>query len=288
MAKKKDIVFGAITNYEWDQVKFWLNSLKLTGFDGQIAMLVYNGSKALVDRLVAEGVSVFAFGKDEQGNFTYHDPKKPFPIVVTRFYHMWKFLKDVQNLSDYRFIISTDVKDVIFQRNPSEFLDKLSPDHMILAGSEELTYDHESWGRDNMRNSFPMLTEHMMTKVIYNAGTFAVDARWIDFFLQVYLTSFGNPCFNPDQAAFNILLASEPFASKTHFAEAKDAWACQMGTVADPRKAGEFSPHWLSRPPMIDEHGYVVNCFGETYYLVHQYDRNLIWKPMIEQHYGDS
>jgi hypothetical protein len=36
---KKDLIIGGASNYTWDQLKFWVNSIKKTGFDGDIVIV---------------------------------------------------------------------------------------------------------------------------------------------------------------------------------------------------------------------------------------------------------
>ena len=38
----RDIVIGCITNYNYDKIKTWVNSLDQSGFDGLKVMLCYN------------------------------------------------------------------------------------------------------------------------------------------------------------------------------------------------------------------------------------------------------
>ena len=38
----KDIVIGCITGYSFDKIKYWVNSLDQSGFDGVKILLCYN------------------------------------------------------------------------------------------------------------------------------------------------------------------------------------------------------------------------------------------------------
>ena len=59
-------------------------------------------------------------------------------------------IQDYLKNKDYRFVVSTDVRDVIFQRNPSEWLEnhlENSP-HSIVSASEAIQRDsHCSYTR---------------------------------------------------------------------------------------------------------------------------------------------
>jgi hypothetical protein len=115
-----DIVIGSITGYDFDKIKPWVNSLDRSGFNGTKAMICYNVSYETVEELVKRNYTILAFKKDEENKrFVYRDD---FSIVVERFLHLWYLLKQFEG--KYRYIVTTDVKDVIFQSNPSTWLEE--------------------------------------------------------------------------------------------------------------------------------------------------------------------
>ena len=114
----KDIVIGFITGYSFDKITPWVNSLDRSGFEGTKAMICYDISYDVADELTKRGYTIFAFKKNEEKRrFEY---KKDFSIMVERFLHLWYLLKQFKG--QYRYIITTDVKDVVFQSNPSTWL----------------------------------------------------------------------------------------------------------------------------------------------------------------------
>ena len=124
----KDIVVGCITGYNFDKIKPWVNSLDRSGFTGTKAMICYNVDYDTVDELVKRDYTILAFKKnDQEKRFEY---KPQFSIVVERFYHLWYFLKQLKG--QYRYIITTDVKDVIFQSNPSTWLENNIKDKISI------------------------------------------------------------------------------------------------------------------------------------------------------------
>ena len=38
----KDLIIGGASNYNWDQLKYWVNSIKQTGFEGDIVLAATN------------------------------------------------------------------------------------------------------------------------------------------------------------------------------------------------------------------------------------------------------
>jgi hypothetical protein len=284
-----DLIIGCYTKYDWDQIKFWTNSIARSGFLGDKAMIVYDSDYATVQRLIDMGFNIFAFGRDEVAQrFTYPGN---YSIVVQRFYHLWQYLSVVSQNRQYDRVITTDVKDVIFQDDPGKWLDKNLRSHKILVSSESLRYRDEAWGNNNMARSFPMAHNWMMDKTIYNCGVLAGETITMrDLFLNIFLTSLGAPQQvpgggGPDQAALNILLNLEPYKSITKFANSEEGWTCQAGTTVDPAKIDSFRPNLLEPEPAWDgEH--VTTSTGDIFPVVHQWDRIPAWKSSIEQRYG--
>ena len=217
----KDLIIGAITGYNFDQVKPWLNSIKKSGFTGDIALVCYNISYETAEFLEKEGVILFAFEKDDAGKRYIY--KHDFQICLHRFIHYWNFLKDLKY--EYRYLIATDVKDVIFQRNPVEFLERTLHDKVLNVSSESLKYKDEPWGVNNMTQSFgTFFYEHLKDRIIINCGVLAGRSEYmLDLFLKIFLVCSGSPMRvlgggGPDQAALNILMSTSTYQDITNIA----------------------------------------------------------------------
>ena len=284
----KDLIIGSFTNYDWDKIQYWVNSIDACGFAGDKAMLVYNANLSTVQRLNDNGFKIMGFNQDPTtGNLFYNGQ---LIIVVERFLHLHSFMDNLMKQQDYRYVIHTDVKDVVFQHNPSDWLSANMGDAKILASSESLQYQHEPWGNDNMATSFPMLYEKMKTQPIWNCGVQAgVPSVMRDLWINIYLMSVGSQhttkVYNPDQAAYNVLLNLEPYKSITKFSTSEDGWACQAGTTIDPAKIAAFKPHLLEPQPTWDgEHA--ATSTGVQHHILHQYDRIPEWKTKVETRYA--
>lgn len=283
----KDIVIGCITGYTFDKIEPWVNSLDRSGFDGTKAMICYNVDYDTVDELVKRGYAIFTFKKnDEQRRFEF---KEHFSIVVDRFYHLWYFLK--QHRGQFRNIITTDVKDVIFQSNPSVWLENNLKDKKINVACESIHYKDEEWGDNNLLKSFgPLIHEHNRNNLIYNAGTISGNFdTMLDVFLNIFLMSGSAPGFiegggGPDQAALNILLNLEPYKSITNFAMSEDGYAAQLGTTG-PQVQGKYADKVVEKTPILVDNT-VCTSNGTPFALVHQYDRIPEWKQIIESKYA--
>ena len=284
----KDLILGSFTDYNWDKIQYWVNSIDASGFKGDKAMLVYNSQLSTVQKLNDKGFKIMGFNQDATtGNLFYNGQ---LIIVVERFLHLHSFLDNLMKDEDYRYVIHTDVKDVVFQRNPSEWLDSNMGDAKILASCESLQYQHEPWGNENLQHSFPWVYDKMKTNPIWNCGVqCGVPSVMKDLWLNIYLLSVGSQhatkVHNPDQAAYNVLLGLEPYKSITKFTMSEDGWACQAGTSYDPAKMATFKPHLLEPQPKWDgEHA--TTSMGARHFILHQYDRIPDWKPIVEARYA--
>ena len=278
----KDLLIGGISNYTYDIVKYWINSAKKSGFDGHIVLTATNIKVEDIKKISQAGVIIAPYGhEDAEGNYTNHSQMPPH---VDRFLAIWNFLRTRNE--EYRYVITTDVRDVVFQRNPSEFLDDDCAD-LIVAG-EGLRYKDEPWGNNNYLQAFgPFFHEMIKEKEIYNVGVIAGRHHVIqDLILMILQLSINRPINIVDQAVFNFLLNTklvndhvEPFGNDS-------AWTVNLGTTLaaiqsgagdigqknDPTAQINYQMKYLCNQPTIND-GIVYNSRGLRFHIVHQYDR---------------
>ncbi len=140
----KDLIIGTSTNYDWSKLKYWVNSINASGFEGDKVLVLLNCDKETVKKVIDAGFIVVAGQKDSEGNLVH---QSAIPVHVERFLFMHNFL----TTRDYRYIITTDVKDVVFQHNPIEYIEKnLHEDKDLIFASESLRYIDEPWGNQNL------------------------------------------------------------------------------------------------------------------------------------------
>jgi hypothetical protein len=283
MSTSKDLIIGAFTNYDWSKIKYWANSIDKSGFTGDKAVVVYNCDNKTIQELLNRNFRVWGFTKDDQGNLSYPGQ---LIIVVQRFLHLWQYLDGLSNIDEYRYVISTDVKDVVFQRNPSEWLEKYLDGKKICASSESICYENEPWGADNMQGSYPGFYNRMKSQPIWNCGVQAGEIKTMkDLWLQIWLTCHAAQRPNPDQAAYNLLLSLEPWKSMTRFTYSEEGWACQAGTTVDPTKINSFRPFLLEKEPLWTGQSTTTST-GYAHHILHQWDRIPHWHRAIEIQYG--
>lgn len=293
--EKKDLVIGAVTGYTFEQIAPWVNSLDRSGFEGIKVVLAYNVSYDLVEELTKRGYVILGFQKDDVNRRLVY-PRDHFSIVVDRFLHYYLMLDNPAHADAIRYIIATDVRDVVFQMNPSVYLDRIPPSCPIelVASSEGIAYQHEPWGANNLRQSFgPIMYEKHKTNTIYNCGVLAGRFEtFLDLAKSVYLLSSGTiqdvpGGGGPDQAALNLLLSSRPYRQCTEFTNHNSPWAAQLGTMMDPKKYAQFAPHFVEPAPMWNmEKEQVETTTGYPFAIVHQWDRVPMIKSAFERKYS--
>jgi hypothetical protein len=234
-------------------------------------------------KVLKAGFEIISFGTDAMGNLTH---QSPFMVHVERFLHIYNYLKD----NEFRYVITTDVKDVIFQKNPSEWLEEWlgneSFDDDLVFSSESILYKNEPWGDNNLMETFgPYIHNIFKENEIYNVGVLAGRGYAMrDLVLNIFLACVGKPIKICDQSTFNFLISQHPYLKTSKYAKSEDGWACQLGTTVDPSKINEFKPFLLEPSPIMQD-GKVVTSTGKEFSIVHQYDRVPEWKNIIEAKY---
>lgn len=263
-----DLLISAVTNYQPHEIAPWINSARRV-YDGDIVVIDFGTPVETIKYLQKKGVQVFK--ADLNGRH----------IVVERFIAMYGFLQDNH---DYNLILATDIKDVIFQRNP---FGRIQKGKNIVLSSEQMVYKDEEWGDNNMRVSYPHMYDKMKDEDIYNAGIIMGNRVAItDLFLHIYHLSLigGDP--QPDQAALNILAKTHPFKKDILFMGIDDGFAVNLGTSLADNVKDKYKSKLLGDAPRIDSNGVVRNYYTEDFKIVHQWDRVSALKLKILEKFG--
>lgn len=298
----KDLIIGAAVNYKWDDLKYWVKSIKKTGFDGDIVLVGTNLKKETIDKLREEDVLLNLYGtRQENGDIVAPNNNAPH---VERFFYIWEYLKSTKE--DYRFVITTDTRDVIFQKNPSTWLEDNLIIHSVVCGSEGMRYKNEPWGNQNLKDAFgPYFHSLLQNNYIYNVGAFAGEFFYIKGLLSfIFHMSVNRPIRIVDQAVFNMILNTEPWTLDTYFTTMEDDWTTHLGTTIEAVKAGsgdlgqmlgnnptnllKYQLAYEDVQPVLGEDGIVTNPKGVPYTIVHQYDRIPTLRNKIDTLYGDG
>ena len=261
------IIFGCITKYTPQDIKPYVESIEQSGFKGGKMMLVYDVPQETIDYLKSKGWDLYG------GELQQH-------IILQRFRDAYKLLERFEEQT----IIWTDVKDVIFQKDPTKWLEQ-NMKKEILAFSECITFKDDSWAVVNAGTSFPMEWEWLQDKTSYCAGTIVGKGYALkDLFIEIYRWSLttSNPQQLSDQAAFNVLINLNHFKENVQFVDQEQGFVTQLGTVFI--KKDHFGNKLLEPTPIYKD-GEFFNSQNEKFVIVHQYDRNPQIKETIYKKY---
>jgi hypothetical protein len=257
----KYTIVGCITQYGVDDIRPYVESIEKSGFNGDKVMLIYDVSTEVIEYLTKKGWILFQSQLEEH-------------IILQRFRDMYVIL----NQYETDWVIWTDVKDVIFQKDPISWIEDNSSYTRLFAFSECVKLKDDPWAVVNTGSSFPMEWQlGLSEKISYCAGTIVGDLESIrDLFIQIYRWSktTANPQQLSDQAAFNALINLEQFRSTTKLVNQESGFVTQLGTVW--MKKNELP---ILEPTPIYKDGKFYNQKGDEFVIVHQYDRD----PKIKQ-----
>lgn len=262
-------IVGYVQHYDKRQMWNWAHSLK-AHYTGNVVVIASDISQETYEWITKT-----------MGFTCYTHMAHSTAAVVTRFLYMWKLIEMGKIKTDW--VMMSDVKDVVFQDDLAKFYDNQIGNDWV-AGGENVRYEDEPWGRDNLAQSFPHEYEGLKDYEIINAGTFSAYHRiMMEICRFVYHMSVGNRVHNPDQAALNVFLRHSAIEPMGRVYSIRDRYAIQCGTVLDPTKN---LTQMNASNPIVQDDGTVLSPFGTPYYIVHQYDRHNQLKQIIDQRYS--
>lgn len=275
----KNLIIGGCTNYGINQLKPWVISINKTMPPNvDKVMCVGNATTETRQWLIDNNFKLVNM------------PSLNVPVHVLRFLSIYEYLKN--HWQEYEYVVTTDVKDVYFQKDPFDWLkSKLFIGTMskLVAGSEGLLYKDEPWGNDNLMQAYgPYVHNLNKDNKIYNVGTIGGCSEYVkDLVFNIFTNAIHRPISICDQAVYNVLIQTQPYKNCTIFAEQSDGWACQAGTTVDPAKIASFRPFLTEKEPRFED-GLVKTSDGVPFCIVHQYDRVPEWKKFVQETYGQD
>jgi len=288
----KTAIIAAASGYSPEDVKPWTESLKKSSFNGKVFVIVYDENAELMD-----------YFKEQDFYVLKTTSRNLYNVATQRFEDYAKLLK-TETFNDVDLVIHTDIRDVIFQKNPDTWLRNNIEDYHILASAEGVTYKHEDWNGDGLQKQFGKEvydklanTETLCSGII--AGTKEGLISLFETLLEIAWYS-AEPWGFIDQHFYNLAIRLS-YDKVTKIVPADSSWCLNCGTmIAIPMN----SPEWSSGPrtpynsyerlrkgtyienmlvslPIINESNLVCTPTGEVYPIVHQYDRYIPWKEKI-------
>lgn len=250
-----------------NKIALWANSFRKYS-DANVCLLVANMTEE--DKRTCEELSL-SFKAVEVDNSFYINHK--------RLEHISKWIKE----KDYELILSTDVFDVAFQSDPFEKLNTIDFD--IFFGGEGIRVENEQWNYLNIEKLFKCELEKCKKNEVVNSGIIAGKKEAItkvyDRMFQLCEASPDNDNIK-DQAALNVMIANSEIPKMKLF-NLDEGWAVHCA-VAGPTQFFEgwgFKDNLLYGIPEMKD-GVVTTSSGETFDMVHQFNRIPEWHRNIE------
>jgi hypothetical protein len=292
-------ILASAYGYSPEQVKPWLNSLKQTNFKGKVFVVVFNPQdNELLDYLKENGVFVFIGTLNGETN------------MATQRFIEYRQVLNSEYASDVDLVISTDIRDVVFQKDPGVWLQNNIQDYDLVATSEGITYRHEDWNGDCL--------EHQLGKAFFlkladkETICSGIIAGKKDMIIKLFETVYDIAFFARDPNAFvdqlfYAVAIYEIFIEKTRIVPATEDWCANLGTI---KAIPENSPYWSTKSrteynsyertrsnktytemlkcsiPQMKDNGLVYADNGKPFAIVHQYDRNPELTKAIEKKYA--
>jgi hypothetical protein len=249
---ENDLIISAIANYSVDKIKNYVESINKCEFSGDKIMITYNVSDDTIKYLKQNGWEVFG------GQLNGHPHMK-------RLIDIYFILKQLK--TNYRFVITTDVRDVIFQTNPSEYLSN-NLKKRILVSSENVLYKNEAWGTKNILEGYnQVLLDRYKDEQSCNVGVLAGYCDdMLDLLLLNYLVSqAGNTEHFTDQSSFNFVIHNNLIKDNIQIEGLDTNWALQIGTLDNPN---------ILHPINFEIKDGIIYNNNQPFVIIHQYDRN--------------
>ena len=150
-----DAVVGCISGLCFEQIAPWVGSLEACGFEGRRVVIHFRADRQTIAELNRRGYETYdASSLHSAGNRILKKNSRDNEISVNRFYYIWYFLSQFAVVPGTRYLMAMDVNDVIFQRNPSCWLEQNLGQKRLVAGCESLRSEDEPWGAQSMQECY--------------------------------------------------------------------------------------------------------------------------------------
>lgn len=282
----QDAIVCAIYKYsDYSIVEPWINSIRKTDFNGDIAIVAINIPEEMIARIEHAGVVVYEC----------NDTSATHPNVL-RFKYISEYLKT----KSYSKIVLTDARDVVFQANPFNYLYAIDQNYAIVSSSENILIKDEPWMKNNLISTFGNEAyETLKDTEALCAGVIAGNSTDIATLCDEIFIASGGASANTsntaawnehshwstwskdpaDQAAYNVILRNSEWANRVKVCGIDEDWNINIGVSEYNNSSVLINPNGVT-------HGDIVkNYKGQLFHIVHQYDRIYQLKTSILKKY---
>jgi hypothetical protein len=280
-----DLILAVMKNVHWHDVDCFALSLARTNSKACKVFFVENITEEASDKLNSMGYHLITFTTDAEALSSHFQTSRYIPAATYLEKH-W---------NEYRWIMWTDVWDVVFQADPFAWLEENAGDAKLIAAEEGWLIKNQAMNDIWIEKLVsPQEYQHLREGEVYCSGTIFGEARAMKTLLETIAcwVKSGDGMQGLDQGMYNVLLRSSPFSQIMRAPTPDEAFIATCGPFLAPSNRD----HWTIDPPIFDRTtGLVFNQQGKRYCLVHQYNRvggefnpNGDWRAILERRYRES
>lgn len=286
---KLDCVMGVVKGYGWPELRNYAISLARCGFRGHKILFYEDLAPQALEKLTSLGFILIPF--ETPGDIRAANCSPDDPIAWTKFLRyrhkpVIDFLRSRPNV--YRYVVLVDVRDLIFQNNPSDWLEEnmYFPFRLIGAG-EGSKIKHQPHNNEWIKYVSPSDYNWLCEEEIVCAGTLAGDQEIMLEALAI-LDSVANAI--PDlrageQGVLNYIVRKAPLKAIFRIPRMSEGWAA----TGFPSKRWVYGAYTTDESPIYSEDMVVLAPQArEPFVIVHQYDREIVWRDTINKIFEQS
>lgn len=291
-------IIAVAKGYSIQDVEPWAVSLSRSGFVGEKIVILYDNDESLINYLNKKEITVVL--KEDEG-LTH---------IATQRFRDYAVLLSSEEYKHVKYVIHTDIRDVIFQSDPKKWLLENIKDKQIIASGEGIAYRHEDWNGDGLQANFgdEVFNEFVDYETLCSGVIAGTKSMFIDLCqsmteLAFYTNDIGGFI---DQHFYNLAIR-KIYDEVTEFVSPEKPWTANLGTLiaiplnspnwsTEPRtpynsyerfRKGTYIENMLCGLPKL-MHDKICTPSGEPYAIVHQYDRYMPWKNELLEKLGVS
>src|SRR5579872_281321 len=208
-----DVIMGSITGLTWPQIRPYAVSLSLCGFEGEKVLFVNKIDSAARQKLQALNFNLIDFELPPEFEGRSCDSQTDVAAWTAFGYARYQpAIEFLKSRNDLRYVVWADVRDVIFQTDPMEWIASHIGDKPIISVNEGWTTENQPHNAAWMQYTAPEDWDEMRTEEVLCAGTVAGTADGIRRLFERISEKLQtvDPRAN-DQGIFNWVLRQETF-----------------------------------------------------------------------------
>jgi hypothetical protein len=269
---ENDLIIGMAAGYGWKELEFFVVSLRWSGYHGRCILITDCKDKKL------EAYDIETCDVDSKGE----------EAAMARFRIISEIL--AKEATALRYVLLIDTKDVVFQRNPMEWIRGSLGGYSLAIGSEEHLYSGRYEENDKVLcDAFGHeVHESLMGQEILNAGVIAglpdVAADLCRDIYTMCLRDKRREKFHPthddclgDQQGLNVLIRQDKYKDRTKIFRYKDKFVFAPFVEAH----GKLTNGLMMNNEIEDNEATDI----VPYFIFHQWSR---WQCTIQARYCEE